>query len=318
MICEAVSKLKFAPDDLAVTILRQHEDRFKVQAGLAAAFGFPVRVVILEKPTKNQSETVAETVMHLGLKEPFLVKDSDNCFGVADVNQSFNYVCYDSLNNHDLINPKNKSYLQQDSKGNIINIKEKVVISDTFSTGGYHFSDPDAFLEYYKNLSERPQTWSKELYLSDIVSAMILDGHAFRGMPVTEYEDWGTLQDWQRALLRRKGYFVLLDGFVFERGSEHFYPRFEDVKPNAAAIEAIKELRRQGQIVQFMSVRPESYAELTRKQLEEAGLGGMPVTYNCPMSRWEMITSPSPNLPFRTSEAYELHPDDNELLTRLS
>ena len=65
-----------------------------------------------------------------------------------------NFVCVDSLNNHDSINPRNKSYLQVDHNGVVTNIREKDVISDLFSVGGYGFLRPDLFLASYERLSK--------------------------------------------------------------------------------------------------------------------------------------------------------------------
>jgi hypothetical protein len=318
MICAAVSLLQYDPDDLIVSILREHEEKFAVTAGLRAAFGRDVAVNIIEDRTRNQSETVARTIEQMGIKGPVFVKDSDNCYALDDLEQDSNYVCYDSLNNHDLINPKNKSYLQLDAKGTLLNIREKVVISDTFSVGGYYFADADNFLSYYHRLSEQSTHWEKELYPSDIISAMILDGQSFKGRAVSHYQDWGTIQDWTRILLHSKAYFVQLDGFLFERGSEHFEPRFEKTHPYPAAVELIKQLLQQGHSVQFLSIRPDKFADLTRKQLAAIQLDAIPVTYNCPVSRWEMVTAPYHGIPFRTSEAYELDPQNNCLLDKLT
>ena len=176
----AVAGLQMSLDDLVVTILREHEDKFNVTAGLAKAFGRSIRTVILEEKTKSQSETVARTLERLKLDEPFLVKDSDGVFHLDDLNQEDNYVCVDSLNNFDSINPRNKSYLQVDHKGVVTNIREKVVISDLFNVGGYYFTTPAQFLEFYERLSRDKANWNREIYLSDVIGAMILEGIPFR------------------------------------------------------------------------------------------------------------------------------------------
>ena len=56
----------------------------------------------------------------------------------------------------------------------------------------------------------------------------------------------------------------------------------------------------------------------TRIPLESAGLGGLTVIHDCPISRWELVTAPYPGLPFRTSEAYELYPASPGVLERIS
>jgi hypothetical protein len=156
MICHAVAGLRYEPDDLVVTILAEHERQFHVVDGLKRAFGRPVRTCVLPEPTRSQSDTVAQTLIAEKLDEPFLVKDSDNTFALDEILQPHDYVCVDSLNNYESINPRNKSYLQVDHKGTVTNIREKVVISDLFNVGGYFFSSSRRFLEYYEPLGWPP------------------------------------------------------------------------------------------------------------------------------------------------------------------
>lgn len=313
MLCLAVAGLQLSLDDLVVTILHEHEDRYNIVAGLKEAFGRPVNVVVLDEPTGSQSETVARTLEHLDLQESFLVKDSDGSFKLDDLLQEDNYVCVDSLNNFDSINPRNKSYLQIDHKGIVTNIREKVVISDLFNVGGYYFTSPERFLEFYRRLS-RDANWNRELYLSDVIGAMILEGIPFHARRTTEYQDWGTVREWRRALMAQKAFFVSLDGFLFERGSQYFSPRFQDVKPNPNAVEAIRSIAGEGHKVVYLSIRPQSCEALTVSQIEAAGLPPGPVLWNCPIAKWVMITSPHPTLPLLTSQAIEIQPSESNLL----
>ncbi|MGC4016770.1 MAG: hypothetical protein QM755_19980 [Luteolibacter sp.] len=318
MIREAVSKIPVSASDIIVVILQEHEDRFQAVRGLKLAFGPEVQVVILGERTRSQSETVMKALEATGLDEPFLVKDSDNCFRVDVPNQAENYVCYDSLNNHSLINPRNKSYLQLNAQGSILNIKEKMVISDTFSVGGYYFTDPALFRQVYDKLSGRFLGEDRELYLSDVISSMILEGVHFRGLPVSDYQDWGTVHDWKRFLLSRKTYLVSLDGYLFERGSEYFDPTFEAVRPHASAVEAVKKLRTEGHSVILLSIRSSQLTAMTKDQLAAIGFEDIPVVFDCPIARWEMVTAPYRGIPFRTSEAYELSPDASDAFDLLN
>lgn len=313
MICLATAGLKIDLEDLVVTILRDHEERFHVSEGLARAFGRPIRTCILQQQTRSQSDTVAQTLRALALDEPFLVKDSDNTFVVEQVDQGDNYVCVDSLNNYDSINPRNKSYLQVAHNGLITNIREKVVISDTFNVGGYFFTSPAQFLEFFDRLSANTAEWNREIYLSDVIGSMILEGVPFYAKPITGYRDWGTVREWRRALLDRKAYFILLDGFVFERGSQYFKPRFEDVQPSANAVEAVRSLAAAGHQITYLSIRPPTLADLTARQMTAAGLPAGQVVYDCPVAKWTLVTAPHGTLPFRTSDALELLPDDVNL-----
>jgi dTDP-glucose pyrophosphorylase len=317
MIALATAGLSLDPKDLVVTILREMEEKYDVIAGMRQAFRAAPRVVILDEPTKSQAETVARTLEALRLTEPFLVKDSDNHFVLDAIEQEFNYVCVDSLNHYDVINPRNKSYLQVDHKDVVTNIREKVVISDLFSVGGYYFSDPGQFLSFFERLTGDTGRWQRELYISDVIGAMILEGIPFRARTITGYQDWGTVHEWRNALEARNTYFVLLDGLVLERGSEYFRPRFEDVRPLPEAVEALKVMADRGHSIIYLSIRPSSLSDLTTRQLKEAGVPEGQVVYNCPVAPWVLLTAAHPTLPFRTSHAFEAVPDDPHLAEKI-
>ena len=317
MIQEAISLLEVKESDIIVTALTEHERKFQIVRGLKKSLGDNIRVVLLDEKTTSQSETVFKTLEATGLNEPFLVKDSDNCFKINDLESDENYVCYDSLNNHSLINPRNKSYLQMDGQDTIINIKEKLVISDTFSVGGYHFTDPAYFKETYLKLNKLTAVDQKELYLSDVILSMLMEGTLFKGNPVTAYQDWGTVQDWKRFLLSKKTYFVALDGYVFERGSDYFEPTFENAKPYETSVANIKNLIDLGHKVILMSIRPGKYAKLTNKHLAELGIGDLAVFYDCPLSKWELITPPYQGIGFRTCDSHEIDPLAADAMDRL-
>lgn len=317
MLTLAVAQLGVKLEDLIVTILREHDETYGVRKGLEAAFKFPIRCVVVDQPTKSQPETVARTLEAIKFDEPFLIKDSDNTFALDELTQETNYVCVDSLNNYDSINPRNKSYLQVDHKGVVTNIREKVVISDLFSVGGYSFLHPAQFLEYYQRLAKNTGEWQRELYTSDIIGAMILDGLPFRARQISGYQDWGTVHEWRRALLSRRTYFVSLDGFLFERGSEYFSPSFADAKPNPVAVDAIKELAERGHTIVYLSIRPPALEAITAQQIGAQQLPAGKVVYGCPIASWNLLTAPHPTLPFLTSNAFEQNADDPNLVDKL-
>jgi hypothetical protein len=317
MLLHSVSGLNIDPSDLVVTVLAEHEQKYHLREGLRTAFGHPVTIVVLDTPTKSQSETVARTLEVIECKGPFLVKDSDNRFALELNGEKENFVSVASLNDFDSINPRNKSYVQVDHTDTISNIREKVVISDLFSVGGYGFSDADQYMKYYNQLTAASAEWNREVYLSDLIGAMILDGVPFRAKRVTQYVDWGTIHEWRRALAGARTFFVSLDGFVFERGSPYFQPRFEAVKPLAGGVETVQALVARGHAVIYLSIRPDSLNQLTAAQMSQAGLPMGQVIYNCPVGNWTIVTAPHDSLPIATSNSYEIEPGDPNVLSKL-
>jgi dTDP-glucose pyrophosphorylase len=317
MLQRSLELLDLTRHELVVTILREHEEQINATCGIRAALGSATEVVVLDEPTRSQSQTVAETLRRLHHDGPFLVKDSDNQFSLGELEQPHNYVAVDSLNAHDSINPQNKSYVQVDSQQRIINIREKEVMSDLFSVGGYAFQAGREFLHYYDELGRDAPPWHMELYLSDVISRMILDGRTFHARRVEHYRDWGTVSEWRNELERRQTLLVSLDGLLLERGSRHFRPRYEDVTPNPQAVEAVQHALADGDTVIALSIRPAALEELTRKQLAAVGLPDLRVIYGLPIGTWRLLTSREVSLPVDSGEAHEIAPDDPYLEARL-
>lgn len=317
MVVRAVEGLQVPPQDIIISILKEHEDRFDARSGINRAFGRQIETVILDQPTRSQSETVAVTLRKTGINEPFLVKDSDNYFALDPVDATYNYVSVASLNDFDYINPRNKSYCISDQENIILSVREKKVISDTFSVGGYFFLDPQEFLQTFDDLSSAPTVSTGELYISEIISSMLLRGSIFKSRRVMDYRDWGTIHEWRRKLEARKLYFVSVDGFLFERGSAHFSPAFSHATPNVAAVDAVKSLAAHGHSVVYLSIRPKALEEDTKAALASLGLPTGPLLTECGVAQWTIVTAPETTLPFTSSRAIELSPSDENIEEKL-
>lgn len=314
MIVQAIAGLNAPIDDLIVTILRDHDERFNAAEGLRRAFGDRLNCVILDQPTRSQSETVAETLRQTALNEPFLVKDSDNYFELPrGLEVGSNYVSVASLNDFDNINARNKSYVQVNQEDLIVNMREKQVISDLFSVGGYFFQRPEEFLAAYDELSA---TSTSELYISNIIGFMVLNGHAFKARKVERYQDWGTVHEWRQRLEQRRVFMVSVDGFLFERGSRFFAPLFEEVKPHPNAVAVVEKMVRDHTLI-YLSIRPPELEAMTRAQIASLGLPDGQIIFGCGVAQWTLVTSGHSSLPFTTSRAFEVDPDDVNLADKL-
>ncbi|MFE3837877.1 hypothetical protein [Pseudogemmobacter sonorensis] len=317
MVRRAVAGLGARTEDFIFTILREHEERFKARAGLCAAFGQEVNCVILDQPTRSQSETVAETLRRTGIDGPFMVKDSDNYFQVDRLFQNHNYVCVASLSAFSQINPQNKSYVQVDQEDTIVNFREKQVISDMFSVGGYYFTSPAEFLAAYEELTDTSRLAAGELYLSEIIAWLSMNGKVFRVKRISQYQDWGTVHEWREYLKGHRQFLVAIDGFLFEQGSQYFHPRFEEVAVNPVAVDALRDLEARGQSIVYLSIRPPGLETLTRRQLAAAGLPERPIQFGCDLTQWVLLTAPHANQPFTTGIAIEMPPDDPNMADKL-
>jgi len=306
MLYEAIQGLKVNPADIVVALLREHEEVLGATRGIHQMLGEDVTVLVFDEPTQSQSETVFRILEEAKIDEPFLIKDSDNVFWLDNIEQDFNYVSVESLNNFEEINPRNKSYIKQDSNGLVTTIKEKVVISDCFCVGGYYFTDPKAFRQMYLKLVTQFVNGAKELYISDIIGAMLLEGVPFFAKQVSNYVDWGTAKEWYSFNKRYRTYIVNLDGVVFQSGSPFFHPTYKEVKPNLEVVKELLKLLDEGNQVVFISERDESWRKETESSLVELGFTSFILVMGCRSSQHVLVNAHLYQSPYPGANAVNL------------
>jgi len=151
-----------------------------------------INLIKLESDTKGASETV-----YIGLDEIIKTKsyhkktmliDCD-IFYTYDIITAFrniesnaNAVFYTT--NYD-INPV-FSYINMDENNNILEIKEKIKISDNANTGAYAFNDIDVLYKYSKYVVDNNILFNNECYTSCIIAEMIKNEEKFIGINVKE------------------------------------------------------------------------------------------------------------------------------------
>lgn len=175
--------------DVCFTILAKHVERYDIEAVLTMQLRrlglSQARIVVLDRPTSCQAETVARTIEEAAIEGPVFIKDADGYFECAPTPS--NGIAIYPLESMEMVDPRNKSYVAVDDMHYITNIIEHRVISHYFNAGGYAFADADTFVRYYRRYADRPG-----LCLSHLVYAMLLDKHSFRPIDVHNYRDWGT------------------------------------------------------------------------------------------------------------------------------
>lgn len=272
MAVDAISKLDLKGCRLIVSVLAEHEAQYGVRRIFKKFFPkLGVEVCVLPASLKSQAGDVHQTLGRMGVKGPFLIKDSDNIFKLEKVAETFNYVAVERLENVGLINARNKSYVAADTSGLITSIEEKKVISNTFSVGGYYFLDPEAFSAAFRVLAARSKETGMELYVSRVISYLMLERKAkFKEKPVSEYVDLGTAADWFLYKQRFKSYFLDLDGILVSSSSEYFEPQWGTtpaIEENAAVV---RRLHAEGAQIIITTSRKEEYRAATARQLKKA------------------------------------------------
>lgn len=182
-------------DNIYFTVLKKHDERFFIVDSLNFQFkrlGIKnAKVVVLDEPTRDQAETIYQTIKQENIQGSIFIKDAD-CYFKTELNNS-NAVAIFPIEELEVLAPKDKSYVAVDDMYYLTNIIEKSIVGHYISAGGYAIKHVGTFLRYYQQLRGYGR-----LYLSHIIYAMLLDKKSFRPMMVEEYKDWGTRQDFRR------------------------------------------------------------------------------------------------------------------------
>ena len=254
-------------DKIYFVAQKSHQEKYGFTEGFINEFyeiKDKIEFVLLDHSTNSQPETVYECIQKVGIKGAILVKDSDNFFE-ANVKSDGNYVCYFDLNDRDDLNARNKSYLQFDVNGYISNIVEKKVVSSTFSVGGYGFDSADEFCEYFKSCVKL----QPELYMSNVIFEMLLHDKKFTGIKTSDYEDWGTLVEWNNYKKTFKTLFIDLDGVLIENTSAYIAPFLGTGKPLEKNIKLLQDLDEKGRTCIIITTsRPYGSHDITVEELK--------------------------------------------------
>lgn len=313
MIIQAIKGLDLSEYDKIVPVfVKKDLDKFGLRDGIIKSFeklNINYEIVELENTTKSQSETVTKAIEKLNIQGNILIKDCDGYFtGKFDVG-NFVYVC--SLQDVDKINAKSKSYVDVDTNGFIKTIVEKDVISSLFCCGGYSFSDANKFVQTYKKLLD----FSKdEIYISHVIYQQILDGETFNIEGVSNFRDWGTLNDWDEYKKQYKTLFIDLDGVLVENSGEYVGNIWGTTKDLENNKNYINKLYNSGKTrIIITTSRKSSYKNETLSQLNNLGIKFHDIIFDLLHCQRILINDFSSSNSYPTSKSVNL-PRNNDNL----
>lgn len=313
MAIQAIAGLNLSQiEKIFFVYLKEHENQYHFLKGFREELSKSgllekVEMIELAEPTLDQSDTVFQAIKQGRIKGPFIVKDSDNYFN-ADF-PAGNFICYYDLNKAGLIKPKNKSYIMINDLGKVTNIMEKQVISPYFCVGAYGFEDADAFCNALSQLS-----FDGERYLSNVIFQMILEGKSFSATPATNYEDWGTLEDWNNYKRSFGTLFIDMDGVIAQHSSSHFPPYYGETEAIEENVEILKTLRRSGKFqIVITTARGEEYRNVTVDQLKRFELEYDHLIMGMQHGKRIIINDYSKSNPYKSCDAINLKRNSSEL-----
>ena len=278
-------------------------------AEVEGVLGCPVNFVLLDSPTPSMVATVTHGLATLQDDRPVVIKDTDNLVGVAAdaLPLGENFVTYASLHSNPDVVVGNKSYVEMDSHDFVTNIVEKRVISSDFNSGLVGFASGSIFLSAARSL-----TGASEIYVSDIVRAILADGAAVRGVEASTYIDWGTLEDWRRYCRSFATLFVDLDGVVGLNehplaAGDGGWHRIRPIQENVDALLQRQDSGRHTLI--FTTSRSGRFRAAVDAELRRLGFDAFQLVMDLPHARRILINDFAPTNAFPTAEAINIPRD---------
>jgi hypothetical protein len=297
-------------DRIVIVCLKEHVDKYSNKDGLLASFKKATdtvpEILMLEEATNSQSETIFQALKKSNITGSFFIKDCDNVFSCDPLPS--NTVATIDLNDIELIDAKNKSYVEVDSLGIISNIVEKNVVSNQFCCGGYGFKSAVEFVSAYEGIVS-----SEEVYISHIIYKMLLEGQEFKTIPASVYQDWGTLREYQHYCKQFLTVFCDVDGVLLLNGSK-FGKNGWKTEALVKNVSELRKLQESGFLYLVLtSSRPESEIEYTEKVLKSEGLNVDRFIFGLPHTRRYLINDYSYTNPYPSAVSINLERDSEVL-----
>ena len=304
-------------DRVIVTCLKEHINKYvsmeKIYESAKKNITKNIEFCVLNKATSSHAATVSKTIEKMNIDGSFYLKDCDNIFSTKYTTD--NSIAVVSLNDVDIVDAKNKSYVEVDPLGTVENIVEKKVISNLFCCGGYSFVDAKDFVSNFKKVKKK--SGHKEIYISHIIFNMLLDGKSFITHEASKYIDWGTERDYKDYCKKFLTIFCDVDGVLLENGSK-FGPKGWETKCIKKNVEFFANLQNEGKLYFIVTTsRPKSEVPYIKEQLKKLGLDVDRFITDLPHSKRVLVNDFSKSNPYPSAISINIERDSEELSSYL-
>lgn len=276
MIQKALSGLNLEEfGRIIISIVKPHCDKYEADIILSQVFknNKKIELCILDDFTKSASETVYLTLEKMNVEGAFVVKDSDNMVKISyGKNIKNSVVGYDLHDHPNISNIPGKSFLITNEQNIIQDIIEKKVVSNIICLGVYAFADANIFKAAYLELLEK--NINGEMFISHVISYVLAKGKEFFECKMAEnYEDWGTLIEWQEVQKNHRTYFVDVDGVILKNTGKYGVKNWDNNKEFLMEnVKSLLELQHKGGQIIITTSRTEEYRKNLEKMLHEVGI----------------------------------------------
>ncbi len=143
---------------------------------------------VIDNNTRGSAETINIAINNLDEKRdiPVICLDSDNWYKTDILSKWNGQNCVFSF--EDFQDNAIYSYVKVNDANEIIDIKEKLKISNNASTGAYGFNSINTLKKYTSKIIRENITQKSEFYISGVISEMLKDKHIFKNKTINSRE----------------------------------------------------------------------------------------------------------------------------------
>jgi len=188
----SINNIEF--DQLIIVALKEHDNNFNLN-GLIKKYlgGKKVELILINEVTEGQLCTILKARELMDLEKSLLITSSDTIvisnIGNEIINRAKN--CVGIISVADMPGEQ-WSFAKTDKSGKVIEVTEKVKISNHASTGLYYFSNTREFLSYADKIIADKEKTKGEYYVMPVYSHYIQDKKEISISIAKEMWDMGT------------------------------------------------------------------------------------------------------------------------------
>lgn len=226
-----------------------------------------INIMMIDKKTKNNPETIYNCIKKYKIKGPIYIKDYKTIINCCPT--PGNYVYYLNYKNYDNISKLyNKSFITLDNLKKITNISEKNIISNNICIGLYSFEDTKQFIINYEKIL-KIKNIDDNINISHIIYSYIINNNIFNGKKIKEYTDLTYYDDWINFCNKYKTLFVDIDGTLVLNSGEYSKKKWGETEYIKKNVDFLIKLYNTGTIqIILTTARKSKYKDETIKQLK--------------------------------------------------
>ncbi len=300
---------------ISVGIQEKHNSEFnaaKVLNLLAEKLKIDLSILIIHKLSRGPADTVQQIIINHRLDGPIIVKDADNLVSFPKVitRSKLNFIVTGNLRQFNINDVHSKSFVKLDTKGFIQDIFEKQIVSSEVCLGVYGFSQASDYLKSYEEINAIEI--DTEIYVSMVISNLILQGQLFNRIKATSFTDWGVWARWQDERKKFSTYFIDFDGTIVKNTGRFSNPNWDsEFEPLRENLSHISSLYKEGAQIIITTSRPFRYKGVIKSFLKEWGIIPKHIITDLYHSTRIIINDHAETNPFPSCKAISIPRDSN-------